>query len=90
MCNTLLSTRGKTVHTMGMTTRTTCVSLSPIVSSQQATLYIQSDNHLVIREVLRQLLAYLSTLKITNLPLLNTFFTPFPQYLLIATTKENL
>lgn len=86
----ILYSRGKTVDQAWINTSTTCVSLSTAIAKQYSFSFEQSDKHPVIRAFIPQLLTYLSTLKITNLPLLNTLFTPFPQYLLIATTKGNL
>lgn len=81
---------GKTVHSTGIQTSITCVVSSPVMYTTKRNQDTWSDKWLVIRTFIPYLLTYLSTPKITHLPLLNTFFTPFPQPLLIATTKGNI
>jgi hypothetical protein len=43
----------------------------------------------LIRKVTPQLFAQLSTYKNSSSPLMNTFFTQFPQHLLLKPLKEN-
>jgi hypothetical protein len=68
-----------------------------INSAQQSTVGSLTSIHLkepwvkaqLIRKVTQQLFAQLSTYKNSFSPLMNTFFTQFPQHLLLKPLKEN-